>query len=144
MLLLLYCIEIISVAPIIGSVIGKTIYWLCFLYTSMMKKATDTDMYMYILEILAHVHQTMFTNTSSYISCTTMLLLLLQCTVSCCSNTAAINNINWSYNQISSNNYYNIDMLGSDIFIDLKYYLILVIGISAKSHRCNTRSHVSK
>ena len=96
-LLLLYCIETISVAPIIGSVIGKTIYWLCFLYTTMMKKATDTDTYMYILEILAHVHQTMFTNTSSCISCTTMLLLLLQCTVSCCSNTAAINNINWSF-----------------------------------------------
>ena len=54
MLLLLYCIEIISVAPIIGSVIGKTIYWLCFLYTTMMKKAADTDTYMYI-----------FRNTSS-------------------------------------------------------------------------------
>ena len=63
----------------------------------MMKKVADTDIRTY-LEILARVHQTMFTNASSRSFLHYNIVITAQCTVSCCcNNTAAINNLNWSF-----------------------------------------------
>ena len=56
-----------------------------------MKIAADTDICMY-LETHAHVHQIMFTDALSCIYLYYNVVLLLQCYVSCCSNTAVINN----------------------------------------------------
>ena len=57
----LYRTEHSNVAPVIRSVIGKTIYWLPFWIglITMTEKAADTDMCIY-LEINAHMCQIMY------------------------------------------------------------------------------------
>ena len=56
-----------SVAPIIGSVIGKTIYRLFFVYRYRIGTTIKKQQVQIYLEIHAHVHQMMLTNVSSCI-----------------------------------------------------------------------------